>query len=143
MHAPWRRRVAAAARLAAPCLIGASVLLLAGGCEKDIEKGDRDVEAKVATVNTTSQKPQELKDAINALKQAANVPHASPLAQIDAKSRLAQAEINAGDALMRQVQASEVEAGRITGEIQSLGEQPRAANIVIAGDEKLPPTAVT
>jgi hypothetical protein len=114
--------------------------LVTTGCENDTERADRTAAERTAKVQS-SVDPKERAAAINTLKQASDTPNLSGPAKVDAKMRVAREEIAGGDALVQLVEANEIEANRLIGQIQGMAAQVYSNNATMAGYQKLEPKA--
>ena len=131
MRAPWKR---AAALALATC-----TLSLPTGCKTDVEKSDEAISADLtlATQYLAGGKPDKATETLEK-----NASKGSPLAQAQAKSLLAQAEVDAADAALRKLaqQETQISAGLIS--LERIGWQLATNNGSVAGFQAQNPTAM-
>jgi len=137
MRAPWKR---AATIALATC--GISFLPLISGCKTAVDRSDEEVRSKVdeATADLADGKSNE---ATQALQKVPGVKGASPEAQIEYNSLLAQSEVDAADSLIRRLGQQEAQISAILGRMQMLGWQVVTNNANVTSYQNLNPTQGT
>jgi hypothetical protein len=123
--------------LAIAGLASASLLPLVGGCER-LESAQTQADRQVSQSIAAGQDRSDLAK----LQQAANESGASYAAQARAKRELGQAQLQAANALMPQIDANEIRNARLVFEIGQLAADLSAANTMVAGLNANDPAAV-
>jgi len=138
MRAPWNR--AAALALAALSL---SFVPFLSGCKSDVESQDEAVSADVAKAADQLQSGD--KDAGEKAKQtlqkSASNTGASKESQIEANSLVAQAEMDAADAIYRDIEQQQVDITALVAQLDQLAAEVAVNNLNISGYKALEPKA--
>lgn len=138
MRAPWKR--AAVFSVAALSL---SFLPILNGCKTDVEKQDEAVSADMqkATDQLRSDDKDAAENAKQTLQKSASNTGASKESQIEANSLIAQAEADAADAILRDIEQQEVQVTALAAQLDQLAGEVEVNNISIAAYKALEPKA--